>query len=72
MKLYEVAQILENALEQVNDCIEQYGDDSEVSLECNTYYVKGDNFLGISGYEGGYLDLDDIENSVISDDEKEE
>ena len=73
MKLYKIAQILENALEQVNDCIEEYGEEAEVHLECNTYYVKGNNFLGIAGYsDGGYLSLDNIEEAIDDDEDDEE
>jgi len=52
--------------------LEQLDDEDNVQLTSNTYFLHGaNNFLGISGYDGGYLDLDRIEEAVENDDEEE-
>lgn len=66
IKVSKLKQILENALSD----LEGLDDDQEVKLVSNTYFLGHANyFLGISGYDGGYLDLNDIE---VEDDEEEE
>ena len=60
---------LERAISQLEDL----DDEDNVRLESNTYFLHGANaFLGISGYNGGYLDLDRIEEAVENDDDDEE
>ena len=66
IKVSKLKQILENALSD----LEGLDDDQEVKLVSNTYFLGHTNyFLGISGYDGGYLDLNDIK---VEDDEEEE
>ena len=65
MKVAELKEILEDALHD----LEEYDDDKEVRLVSNTYFL-GDCycFLGISGYDGGYVNL----NNPVEEDEDEE
>lgn len=64
---------LKEKLERAMNQLEQLDDEDNVHLESNTYFLHGaNNFLGISGYDGGYLDLDRIEEAVEDDDEEEE
>lgn len=61
--------ILQNAI----DALEDLNDEDNIHLEPNTYFVRGANsFLGISGYDGGYLDLNRIEEAVEDNEEDEE
>ena len=57
MKVERLKQILSRAL----DVIEGFDDNQEVKLVSNTYFLGDDcrHFLGISGYDGGYINLDD-------------
>lgn len=57
MKVERLKQILNRAI----DVIEAFDDDQEVKLVSNTYFLGDDcrHFLGISGYDGGYINLDD-------------
>ena len=49
--------------------LEGYDDDTEVKMVTNTYFL-GDcsYFLGVSGYDGGYINLED---PVDEDDEED-
>lgn len=64
MKVKELRLKLERYLNNLDD----YDDDDQIKIVSNTYFL-GDNcryFLGVSGYDGGYIDLD---NSVEEDEE---
>lgn len=64
---------LKERLERAMNQLEQLDDEDNVRLESNTYFLHGaNNFLGISGYDGGYLDLDRIEEAVEDNDDEEE
>lgn len=66
MTVRNIRKYLEAALNNLSD----YQDDSKVVMVSNTYFLKGAYvFLGIAGYDGGYIDLDDIR---IEEDEDEE
>ena len=68
IKVKELKEKLQNAI----DALEDLNDEDNIHLEPNTYFLHGANdFLGISGYDGGYLDLDRIEEAV-EDNENEE
>ncbi len=56
MNVSELKEILNNAL----NTLKKYDDDKHVRMVTNTYFL-GDcwYFLGVSGCEGGYIDLDD-------------
>ena len=61
---------LKDILEGVLSDLEGLEDDQEIRLVSNTYFLGHANyFLGISGYDGGYLDLNNIK---IEDNEDEE
>ena len=63
----DLKDILQNAL----DNLEYFSDNQKVRLASNTYFLGHANyFLGISGYDGGYLDLNDIK--IEEDEENEE
>lgn len=57
MKVKKLRDVLERALNQLED----YNDNEEVKMVTNTYFL-GDcfYFLGVSGYDGGYINLDRI------------
>lgn len=64
---------LKNILQNALDNLEDYDDNQKVRLVSNTYFLGHANqFLGISGYDGGYLDLNDIEIEEEDDDEGED
>lgn len=64
----DLKDILQNAL----DNLEDFDDNQKVQLVSNTYFLGNANqFLGISGYDGGYLDLNDIEIEEDEEDEEE-
>ena len=64
---------LKEKLEYAMSQLEDLDDDTEIHLEPNTYFLHGANtFLGISGYDGGYLDLNRIEENIEEDDEEDE
>lgn len=65
----DLKDILQNAL----DNLEDYDDNQKVRLVSNTYFLGHANqFLGISGYDGGYLDLNNIEIEEEDEDEENE
>lgn len=64
---------LKEKLERAMAALEDLEDEDKIHLEPNTYFLHGaNNFLGISGYDGGYLDLDRIEEAVEDDEDEEE
>ena len=55
MKVKELKEVLKEALA----VLKEYKPSQEVDLKSNTYFLQGARvFLGISGYEGGYINLD--------------
>lgn len=61
---------LKEKLQNVIDDLNELDDDKKLSLESNTYFLNGSRFfVGISGYDGGYLDLDNVAEHVIEDDD---
>lgn len=63
---------LKELLQEKIDILEQYEDNDEVKMVSNTYFLKGaTHFLGISGYDGGYISLSSLEEEIeINDDEE--
>lgn len=52
---------LKDLLSSILDNLDNYDDNDEVKKETNTYFLKGTKyFLGIAGYNGGYIDLANI------------
>ena len=69
IKVRKLKETLQNAI----DALEDLNDEDNIHLEPNTYFLHGaNNFLGISGYDGGYLDLDRIEEAVEDNEDEEE
>lgn len=61
---------LKEKLQNVIDDLNELDDDKKLSLESNTYFLNGSRFfVGISGYDGGYLDLDNVAEHVVEDDD---
>ena len=56
------AKRLRRYLEDAITRLEDFDDDAEIRMVSNTYFL-GDcrTFLGISGYDGGYVNLDILE-----------
>ena len=60
---------LKTKLQRALDNLDNYEDDQPVKMVSNTYFLgECRMFLGISGYEGGYINLSD---PVDEDDEEE-
>ena len=58
MKVKELKELLEEKLQM----LEEYEDDDEIKMETNTYFLDGaKHFLGIAGYDGGYINLEYID-----------
>lgn len=56
---------LEKKLRDVLNILEDYPDDADIELVSNTYFLNGCKyFIGVSGYSGGYVSLDNIEDSI--------
>lgn len=63
MTVIRLKSLLSDALE----LLQGYDDDQKVKMVSNTYFLKGAYcFLGITGYDGGYIDLD---NPIADDDD---
>lgn len=61
MKIEELKEVLKNAL----DILEQYEDEDTVKMVSNTYFLGYPlYFLGKAGYEGGYINLDTLEEDI--------
>lgn len=61
---------LKEKLQGVIDDLDNYDDDQKVEMVSNTYFLGHPHmFLGIAGYNGGYINLD---NPVDEDEEDEE
>lgn len=63
---------LKNRLQNALNDLEDLDDNAEINLASNTYFINGARtFIGISGYDGGYLDLDRIEENLVDNEEDE-
>lgn len=66
MKVEELKSLLMSAL----DVLDNFDDNDDIKKETNTYFLRdAEYFLGISGYNGGYIDLTNIK---IDKDEEED
>lgn len=63
---------LKEKLQNVIDDLEQnYDDEQKIRMVSNTYFLGNANmFLGIAGYNGGYINLSDIETEEDEDEEE--
>ena len=60
---------LRTKLQRALDNLDGYDDDQEVHMVSNTYFLgEARLFLGVAGYDGGYINLDD----PVHEDEDEE
>ena len=61
---------LKNKLQSVIDDLDNLEDNQKLNLESNTYFLNESRFfVGIAGYDGGYLDLDNVAEHVEDDDD---
>jgi len=61
---------LKDKLQRVIDDLDDLEDEDKLSLESNTYFLGNSSFfVGISGYDGGYLDLDNVSEHVEEEEE---
>ena len=68
MTVRKVKQLLQDAIE----ILDNYEDDKEVKMVSNTYFLGHPYcFLGISGYDGGYIDLDEPVDETDDDEDDE-
>ena len=64
-----VAELKEKLQNVIND-LNELDDNEKLNLESNTYFLHGSSFfVGIAGYDGGYLDLDNVVEHVVRDDD---
>lgn len=64
---------LKELLEEKLEILEQYDEDKKIKLASNTYFLGHPQyFLGVAGYNGGYLALDYLEEKIEEDMEEEE
>lgn len=69
MSTISVAKLKEKLQSVIND-LDELDDDKKLNLESNTYFLNGSRFfIGIAGYDGGYLDLDNVTEHVEDDDD---
>jgi hypothetical protein len=58
---------LQGVIDELDEC---YEDDDKIRMVSNTYFLGNANmFLGIAGYNGGYINLSNIETE--EDDEED-
>ena len=52
---------LKRVLKELTNYLNEHDDDEKIKMVSNTYFL-GDchYFLGVSGYEGGYINLEDL------------
>jgi len=66
MTVKELKELLEEKLELLNE----FEDNQEIKMESNTYFLGGARyFLGISGYDGGYINLAHLEEEILDEEE---
>ena len=69
MSTISVAKLKEKLQGVIND-LDELDDNQKLNLESNTYFLNGSRFfVGIAGYDGGYLDLDNVTEHVEDDDD---
>ena len=69
MSTISVAKLKEKLQSVIND-LNELDDDKKLNLESNTYFLNGSRFfVGITGYDGGYLDLDNVTEHIEDDDD---
>ena len=62
---------LRDTLQTALDSLEGLEDDQEIRLESNTYFLGHARvFIGFSGYDGGYLNLNAIEDNLVNNEDE--
>lgn len=69
MKLSQLKDILESRLLEVEDLIEDYGEDAELKVQSNTYFVGDSTFLATPQ---GFIGLNNIEEKLEDYEEDED
>lgn len=60
---------LKELLSRTLEILEDYDDEAKVRMVTNTYFLGNcHTFLGISGYDGGYINLD---NPIIEEEDED-
>lgn len=69
MKVKELKELLQDYV----DTLENYDDEQEIKQVSNTYFLQGTKyFLGIAGYDGGYIDLAHLDEVILDLEDEEE
>lgn len=69
MKVFRLREKLRDILYILDD----YPANADIELVSNTYFLKGAQyFIGISGYNGGYISLNNIQDFITMNEEEEE
>ena len=69
MNVGKFREILRDALHILDD----YPSTDEIELKSNTYFLGSCRFfVGISGFDGGYVSLDNIGNAIITSDDDDD
>lgn len=71
MTVKEVRRYLERALDRMND----FDEDDKIVMVSNTYHLGDCHvFLGVSGFDGGYINLEypEIDEDYYDEDEEDE
>lgn len=69
MKVFRLREKLRDILNILDD----YPANADIDLVSNTYFLNNAKyFIGISGYDGGYVSLDNIQESIKIDDDKDD
>ena len=64
---------LKELLQEKIDLLEGFDDNQEIKMESNTYFLGGARyFLGISGYDGGYINLAHLEEQIEDEEFEDE
>ena len=65
MKVGKLKRVLQDTLKD----LDQYDDDQEVKMVSNTYFLGHPMyFLGVAGYDGGYISFDNLVEEDDDDD----
>lgn len=63
---------LKQQLQDTLDTLNDLEDSQKIRLESNTYFLGNARvFIGIAGHDGGYLNLNAIEDNLIDDEDNE-
>lgn len=62
-----IRKMAQNMLEQ----LEGYEDTDKIELVSNTYFLGDGNFIGITGYDGGYVEVHRLADKIVREDDEE-